>query len=95
MKAPTRRDFLKTAAVGSVTVVPALRMRAMTRDSVGLSTIARQRNINGRVRVRRRVVGAVLLIDDIVTTGATATESVRILQTAGARVVVVLAIAHA
>jgi len=37
----------------------------------------------------------VLLIDDIVTTGATACESVRILQSAGARVSAVLAVAAA
>ncbi len=107
--APTRRSAARrrggdpvtriASAVGGgregVAVVPALRMRAMARDSVGLSTTARQRNINGRVRVRRSVNGAVLLVDDIVTTGATATESVRVLQIAGARVVGVLAIAHA
>ena len=78
-----------------VVVVSALRMRATTRDSVGLSTTARQRNVRGRVRLRRHVGGRVLLIDDIVTTGATAAESVRILQGAGARVAGVLAIAHA
>jgi predicted amidophosphoribosyltransferase len=37
----------------------------------------------------------VVLIDDVVTTGATAAESVRVLQTAGVRVTAVLAIAHA
>ncbi len=38
---------------------------------------------------------AVLVVDDIVTTGATASESVRVLQIAGAQVVGVLAIANA
>jgi len=37
----------------------------------------------------------VLVVDDIVTTGATASESVRVLQIAGAHVVGVLAIANA
>jgi predicted amidophosphoribosyltransferase len=37
----------------------------------------------------------VLLIDDIVTTGATARESVRTLRTAGAQVAAVLTIANA
>ena len=45
--------------------------------------------------LRRPVEGEVLLVDDVVTTGATAAESVRVLQTAGARVAAVLAIAHA
>jgi predicted amidophosphoribosyltransferase len=35
------------------------------------------------------------VIDDIVTTGATAAESVRVLAMTGARVVAVLALAHA
>ena len=59
--------------------------RAFIRDSVGLSTADRQRNIAGRVRPCDPVAGEVLVVDDIVTTGATAAESVRVLQTAGAR----------
>jgi predicted amidophosphoribosyltransferase len=78
-----------------VDVVAALRMRALTRDSVGLSITARQANVVGRIKLRRPVHGDVLLVDDIVTTGTTAAESVRVLQTAGAQVVGVLAIAYA
>jgi predicted amidophosphoribosyltransferase len=85
----------RVAAAPGVTVVDALRMRALTRDSVGLSAGARQRNVTGRIRLRRSVSGEVVLVDDIVTTGATATESVRVLQRAGAVVVAVLAIANA
>ena len=73
-------------------------MTALVRDSVGLSSAARQRNIAGRVRLRlpsEGLEGEVLVVDDIVTTGATAAESVRTLQTSGARVVAVLAVAHA
>ena len=80
--------------LGAVAVA-ALRMRALTRDSVGLSSGDRQRNIAGRVRLYKQVGGDVMVIDDIVTTGATASESVRVLQTAGARVVAVLALANA
>ncbi len=107
--APTRRSAARrrggdpvsriaTAAVAGrrgLTVVAALRMPALARDSVGLSTAARQHNISGRVRLRRRLAGEVVLVDDVVTTGATAAEAVRVLHTSGARVVAVLAIAHA
>jgi predicted amidophosphoribosyltransferase len=47
------------------------------------------------VRLREHVRGEVLLIDDVVTTGATACESVRVLQTAGVRVAAILAVGHA
>lgn len=80
-------------------VVAALRLRAWTADSVGLSGAARQRNIAGRVRPTARCRGGwggdTVLVDDVVTTGATATESVRVLHAAGARVAAVLAVAHA
>ena len=65
---------------------------------MGLSSTARQKNVAGRVRLRacaEGLVGDVLVVDDIVTTGATASESVRILQTSGACVVAVLALANA
>jgi predicted amidophosphoribosyltransferase len=105
--APTRRSaarrrggdpvtsMAQAAGPPGTTVTRALRMRAFTRDSVGLSAGDRQRNISGRVVLRRPVAGDVLLIDDVITTGATADESVRVLQTAGARVSAVLTVAHA
>jgi predicted amidophosphoribosyltransferase len=110
--APTRRSAARrrggdpvarialaaTSGAGDVAVVQALRMKALVRDSVGLSGAARQRNIAGRVALNRpaMVRGTdVLVVDDIVTTGATASEAVRVLQTSGARVVAVLALANA
>jgi predicted amidophosphoribosyltransferase len=107
--APTRRlaarrrggDPVTAMAVAAcagrpgVRTVPALRLRPWVRDSVGLSGPARQRNIAGRVRVMAGVTGEVLLVDDIVTTGATAAESVRVLRSAGADVAGVLVVAHA
>ena len=89
---------IATAAIrahAGITVVPALRTTAMVRDSVGLTSAARQRNLAGRVRLIGSVAGPVLLVDDIVTTGATAREAVRTLHTAGAQVTAVLALAHA
>ncbi len=91
----TRIATAATRAHPAITVVPALRTRAMVRDSVGLTSTARQRNLDGRVRLTRPVSGPVLLVDDIVTTGATAREAVRTLHTAGAKVTAVLTLAHA
>lgn len=94
----TRIATLATADHPHITVVRALRMRALARDSAGLGSAARERNIAGRVLLTRRrlpAAGEVLLVDDIVTTGATARESVRVLQAAGARVSAVLALAAA
>jgi predicted amidophosphoribosyltransferase len=97
----TRMARAATAGLRSVSdiqVVQALRLRALVRDSVGLSSADRQRNIVGRVKITKSIGGlarAVLVVDDIVTTGATASESVRVLQIAGAHVVGVLAIANA
>lgn len=81
-----------------VAVVRALRMTAFVRDSVGLSGAARQRNVAGRVALTRSAMVQetdVVVVDDIVTTGATASEAVRVLQTSGAAVVAVLALANA
>ncbi|BBY17192.1 ComF family protein [Mycolicibacterium litorale] len=102
--APTRRfaarrrggdPVTRIARAASLEVVSALRSRALTRDSVGLSVPDRQRNVANRIRLIRPVDGAVVLVDDVITTGATATESVRVLQTTGARVVAVVTLAHA
>jgi predicted amidophosphoribosyltransferase len=91
----TRMARTATAGLPGVGVTQALRMRAMVRDSVGLSGADRQRNIAGRVKLTKPVSGDVVVVDDIVTTGATACESVRLLTIAGAQVVGVLAIANA
>ncbi|GAY19018.1 ComF family protein [Mycobacterium sp. shizuoka-1] len=78
-----------------IVVTPALKTRAFVRDSVGLASADRERNLAGRIRLTREVAGPVLLVDDIVTTGATAREAVRVLQKSGADVTAVLTLAHA
>lgn len=108
--APTRRSaarrrggdpvtrLARAAAAGhpDIAVVPVLRIRGMARDSVGLGTAARERNIAGRVLLRgRRPASEVLVVDDVVTTGATARESVRVLRAAEIRVAAVLTVAVA
>ena len=84
-----------TAGHRGIGVVQALRTRPFVADSVGLSSADRQRNIAGRVKSIKPVAGEVIVVDDIITTGATACESVRVLQTAGVTVVAVLAVANA
>jgi predicted amidophosphoribosyltransferase len=109
--APTRRSSARrrggdpvtrliagaVAGHDQIVIVPALRMKESARDSVGLNGRSRERNITGRVLVARQppIAADVLLVDDIVTTGATASESVRVLRSAGADVAGVLALAHA
>ncbi|MFD3812083.1 ComF family protein [Rhodococcus sp. NPDC058639] len=68
------------------------------RDSVGLSAVDRHRNLAGRIRLREGGVPRtrqVLVVDDIVTTGATAAESVRVLRRGGFDPVGMLVTAHA
>ncbi|MCV7077876.1 ComF family protein [Mycobacterium szulgai] len=94
----SRRRIAATAVADhpKIAVVRALRMRALARDSVGLDTSDRERNIAGRVLLRGpRPRHEVMVVDDIVTTGATARESVRVLRADGIRVAAVLAIAAA
>lgn len=85
-------------------VWPVLSMRRGVRDSVGLSAGQRQDNIGGRIVLERswsrvpdaaRRRSAVVLVDDVVTTGATSAESVRVLRSAGARVAAVIVVAAA
>lgn len=79
-------------------VAPALRLAAGVRDSVGLDAAARAANLAGRIRPRRSglppVGTGVVLVDDVLTTGTTVTESIAALRLAGLRPlgVVVLAV---
>ena len=84
-------------------VAPGLRMAWGVRDSVGLGVAARQANLAGRVLARRgglpAVGTSVVLVDDVVTTGATAAECVATLLRTGvavhAIVVLAAAVGHA
>lgn len=84
-------------ADGGVTaaVVPALRRRGRARDQVGLGSRARGRNLVASVVTRGRLLdrgGAssarplCILVDDVVTTGATLAAAERALERAGADV---------
>ncbi len=59
-------------------------------DQAGLSARARARNLSGQVRVRRwprAGPGRAVLVDDVLTTGATFAACVRALEPAGIAVV--------
>lgn len=93
----TRMAKAATKTHPDIAVVQALKIKARARDSAGLGTAERERNITGRVVLikRKQLKAEVLLVDDIVTTGATARESVRVLHAAGIQVAAILTVAAA
>jgi predicted amidophosphoribosyltransferase len=70
--------------------LPAVRLLAITRrgaDQVRLGREARRSNAAGSMRAARSAAGRrILLVDDVVTTGATLSEAARALTEAGAQV---------
>jgi ComF family protein len=99
------RRFNQAALLGQqlarttgVTFVPsALVRRRATRPQVGLTHVQRQHNVGGAFEVskRRQVLirdRNVLLVDDVITTGATVEACARALRRAGANRVDVLAL---
>lgn len=80
-------------------VAPCLHTASRARDSVGLDAADRVVNLTDRIRYREQAgppVGApVVLVDDVVTTGATLLASVRALQASGIEVAGLLALAAA
>ncbi|WP_333794739.1 ComF family protein [Hyphomicrobium sp.] len=75
-----------------------LERKRATPSQVGLSRLQRQRNVAGAFavppRCRQRVTGRrILLVDDVITTGSTASACARVLRRAGAERVDVLVVA--
>ena len=90
----TRAACAAAARLPGCDVVPALAFRRGVRDSVGLGVAGRQANLAGRVRLAGPVPsGEIVLVDDVLTTGATARESVATLRAAGSMVAAVLVLA--
>lgn len=73
---------------------PVLAATAAAVDQRGLGARARERNVHGAMRARRRGDGAdAVIVDDVVTTGATFDEAARALEAAGFRVIAAVALA--
>jgi predicted amidophosphoribosyltransferase len=86
------------AADTAVAVAPALTLAPGTLDSTGLSAKARRANLAGHVRLTEALPPPgtrVVLLDDVVTTGATAAECARVLRSRGVQVAAVLALTSA
>ncbi len=87
----SRRAAVLLRRVGyDCAVVPALRHRRAVADQAGLDAAARRANLASALDVRPVALGllagrCVVLVDDVVTTGATLSEASRALSVAGIR----------
>jgi ComF family protein len=97
-----QRGFNQAELLGKVIArargIPAsrvLRRASATRAQAGLSNSQRRENVSGAFLARRRVPGLrILLVDDVMTTGATAGACARALKKAGAKSVSMLMLAR-
>jgi predicted amidophosphoribosyltransferase len=93
--ATTAAGYLRATGL-EVEVQAALRQRRTVDDQSGLGVDARHANISGALAVRRPALvrgRRVVIVDDIVTTGATAAEAARALSHAGAVVIGIACVA--
>jgi ComF family protein len=81
------------AARAGIPVARLLRLTRRTADQRGLDRDGRRRNVAGSMRASRAQGLRVLLLDDVVTTGATLAEAARALREGGAEVLGAVTIA--
>lgn len=81
------------AARAGLRIEPLLRQTRRTADQRGLDQHRRRHNVEGSLVARDAAARRVIVIDDVVTTGATLAEAARALRAAGAEVVGAAAIA--
>ena len=102
--APTRARSARLRSGDTVTAVcassglstfPCVQHRSSVRDSVGLDAAARRRNLAEGVDLLQVPSSPVLLVDDVVTTGATVEATCAVLFSAGVEVSGVLAVCAA
>lgn len=89
--------MLRLASVAAGTtghpMLRALRLRRRVRDSAGLGVEDRSSNLSGAMIAHPVRVGTAVVVDDIVTSGATGSEAARALRAAGWTVAGVAAVA--
>lgn len=69
-----------------------LYLRRTVIDQVGLSAAQRFKNLDGAFGAQRSIRGSVLIVDDVITTGATLISAAKTLRLAGAQRVFALAL---
>lgn len=85
----SRRAVVELRRAGLVVELrPVLRVARQVADQAGLSSQQRALNLQDAFAVRRRLpAGPVIVVDDVITTGATLVEATRALRQAGVEVI--------